>query len=45
MFNILENIQAFPCIASGAYQYPVKKAAIVALSTVHDFLMKRVNVM
>jgi hypothetical protein len=42
MFNIFIKYSGVP---SGAYQYPVKKAAIVAFSTVHDFLMKRVNVM
>ncbi len=37
--NDLESI-AFPSISTGAYGYPVKEAARVALSTVIDFIKK-----
>ncbi|KAI5736005.1 hypothetical protein M8J77_025370 [Diaphorina citri] len=35
--NNLRSI-AFPCISTGVYGYPQRKAAEVALQTVHDFL-------
>lgn len=37
--NNLKSI-AFPCISTGAYRYPNKKAAEVALSTVREWMDK-----
>jgi len=31
---------AFPAISTGAYDYPIRKAAAVALGTVREFLVQ-----
>jgi O-acetyl-ADP-ribose deacetylase (regulator of RNase III) len=35
---------AFPSISTGAYRFPVKRAAAIALHTVHDYLQQQTRI-